>query len=67
MELFVCEHCGDNIGVYEPLVVCTSESTRTTSRAAEPSLKATDSGYCHRDCYAAWEADLAPHASDGIA
>jgi hypothetical protein len=60
MDLFLCEHCGEQIGVYEPLVICAEESARTTSRAAEPDLRADDGdGYCHRDCYAAWEDEQA--------
>jgi hypothetical protein len=50
MENFVCEACGDSIGVYEPLVMRTSESERTTSRAAEPHLQARDGAYFHREC-----------------
>jgi hypothetical protein len=53
MESFVCEGCGDVIGVYEPLVAHSAESARTTSRAAEPALEATAAAYYHRDCYAA--------------
>lgn len=53
MELFVCDDCGDVIGIYEPLVARDNESTRTTSRAAEPDLEATAAVYYHRECYAA--------------
>ena len=59
-EPFVCERCGEQIGVYEPLVMYTVEGTRTTSRAAEPYLLADEDCYYHRDCYAAWAADQAP-------
>lgn len=52
MERFQCEGCGDVIGVYEPLVVCSGRSTRTTSRAAEPDLRGSDGAHYHRDCHA---------------
>lgn len=51
MERLLCEVCGDVIGVYEPLVVRTSNSERTTSRAAEPELRARDGAYFHRECH----------------
>ena len=52
-EAFRCKQCGDVIGVYEPLVVCTEDVARTTSRAAEPSCTPADSTHYHRDCYTA--------------
>jgi hypothetical protein len=51
VERFQCKGCGDVIGVYEPLVVCGVQSTRTTSRAAEPDLRGSDGAHYHRDCY----------------
>jgi hypothetical protein len=30
-----CRHCGDVIGVYEPMIVITDGRARSTSRAAE--------------------------------
>jgi hypothetical protein len=33
-----CAHCGDRIGVYEPVVVIFADSSRTTSLANEPQL-----------------------------
>jgi hypothetical protein len=33
-----CAHCGDRIGVYEPVVVIAPDSSRTTSLANEPQL-----------------------------
>lgn len=50
MERFLCEACGDVIGVYEPLVMLTVEDERATSRAAEPELHASDGAYFHRGC-----------------
>jgi hypothetical protein len=46
-----CEHCGDVIGVYEPLVVRSHGEARESSRAAEPDLPA-DGHYFHGACYA---------------
>jgi hypothetical protein len=60
MERFLCERCGDMIGVYEPLVMCNHDTVRSTSRAAEPELQAADNAYYHRDCYAASESGQAP-------
>ncbi len=51
MERLLCEVCGDLIGVYEPLVMRTTESERATSRAAEPELRARDGVYFHRECH----------------
>jgi hypothetical protein len=53
MGLFVCEDCGDVIGVYEPLVLEDGEVARTTSRAAEPDLRASATTHYHRECYGA--------------
>lgn len=50
MERFLCEVCGDVIGVYEPLVMRTIYDERATSRAAEPQLRASDGTYFHREC-----------------
>ena len=33
-----CAHCGDRIGVYEPVVVIAGEGPRITSLANEPQL-----------------------------
>jgi len=50
LDFIRCEVCGEVIGVYEPLVVYDGDSGRTTSRAAEPDLRAGAAGYSHRDC-----------------
>lgn len=34
----MCAHCGDRIGIYEPVVVIAVDSSRTTSLANEPQL-----------------------------
>jgi hypothetical protein len=47
-----CAHCGDVIGMYEPLVVIEDGAARQTSCAAEPPLLAGAHGDCyHRDCH----------------
>jgi hypothetical protein len=51
MEFFRCQGCGAVIGVYEPLVVYDGSGAHTTSRAAEPDLRAGAAAYYHRDCY----------------
>jgi hypothetical protein len=53
MEPFRCRQCGGVIGVYEPLVAGGEQGARTTSRAAEPGLRAGAAACYHRDCYAA--------------
>jgi hypothetical protein len=53
METFRCTRCGEVIGVYEPLVVRTELGARSTSRAAEPEMKAAGATHFHRACYAA--------------
>jgi hypothetical protein len=60
MEPFLCEDCGDLIGVYEPLVVRNRDGMRITSRAVGPGLWPANRAYSHRDCYAAHEAAQAP-------
>ena len=46
-----CRHCGEVIGVYEPMIVLREGRPRRTSRAAEAT--SSTSGECyHEDCYA---------------
>jgi hypothetical protein len=47
-----CEHCGDVIGVYEPLMLRAAGEVRETSRAAEPDLPAAGAQHYHLECYA---------------
>ena len=47
-----CEHCGDVIGIYEPLIVLTDREARETSRAADPDLHTSHGEHYHRACYA---------------
>jgi hypothetical protein len=46
-----CHHCGDVIGVYEPLVLETAAGRRDTSQAADPSAFWSDRPGYHRACY----------------
>ena len=48
-----CGHCGDVIGVYEPMVLTGDDGERETSLAIEPSLCATMDPCYHRACYVA--------------
>ena len=52
-ETLRCEHCGDVIGVYEPLIVRSGDDVRETSRAAEPELPLPRAQHYHRECFAA--------------
>ena len=46
-----CQHCGDRIGVYEPLIVLLDGRARETSRAAEPGLAILEGESYHRGCW----------------
>jgi hypothetical protein len=48
-----CAHCGDVIGVYEPLLEVVGDALeRETSRAAEPDLSlAGGAAWYHAGCY----------------
>ena len=48
-----CHHCGDVIGVYEPLVTLADGQPRETSRALDPSAGDSRAGgaHYHRACY----------------
>ena len=50
-----CRHCGDVIGVYEPIVVREGGEFRETARAAEPGLPLVHGEHYHRACHAALE------------
>ncbi len=49
--LLRCAHCGDVIGVYEPLVTVMEGRPLTTSRLNHPELGADAPGCYHRDCF----------------
>jgi hypothetical protein len=47
-----CEHCGQRIGVYEPMVELQGDLTNRTSRAADPRLDSGGAGTVfHAACY----------------
>ena len=46
-----CRHCGDVIGVYEPMIVQCDGRVRGTSRAVEPNVGGDASECYHRACY----------------
>jgi hypothetical protein len=46
-----CGHCGDVIGVYEPLVEFVDGRARETSLGAEPFSDWTEGSCFHRDCF----------------
>jgi hypothetical protein len=48
-----CAHCGDVIGVYEPLILVGDGEIRETSLAAERDVVLARSAHYHRACYAA--------------
>jgi hypothetical protein len=50
-ELLRCHHCGDVIGVYEPLIALIDGQTHETSRAGAQDSAAVVEEYYHRDCY----------------
>lgn len=47
-----CEHCGNVIGVYEPMVMRTGDRDRTVSRATEPGWRVATGECYHRACFA---------------
>jgi hypothetical protein len=47
----LCPHCGEIIGVYEPLIVMAEFAQHETSITAEPHLFPTDDDCYHRRCY----------------
>ena len=47
-----CEHCGQRIGVYEPMVELQGDRANRTSRAADSRLDSTGAGRIfHAGCY----------------
>jgi hypothetical protein len=49
-----CAHCGDVIGVYEPLIALARDRARETSVAAEAVPADSNADYYHRVCYDAY-------------
>lgn len=57
----LCDHCGDVIGVYEPLVHVVGGNAWMTSRAAQPALSAGSPGTIyHVVCHALAAAGATP-------
>lgn len=50
-EALRCAHCGDVIGVYEPLIAIVDGCPREISRAAERELAEAASSCFHGACY----------------
>ena len=50
-NLIRCRHCGDVIGVYEPLVAVVGKVSRESSLAREPSLADGAMLRYHRCCH----------------
>jgi hypothetical protein len=50
-QVLRCAHCGDVIGVYEPLVIVDQAGMRLSSRAAEPGLVGDLAEHYHRSCH----------------
>jgi hypothetical protein len=49
-RLVRCAHCGEVLGVYEPIVVREGRGVRETSIAAEPELRASPASLYHARC-----------------
>ena len=47
-----CGHCGEVIGIYEPLVLAHEGLARATSVAGEPQIAAEPGERFHGTCYA---------------
>jgi len=47
----LCAHCGDVIGVYEPLIMIVEDVPVATSRAAVGVRMPLAESYYHRDCF----------------
>lgn len=45
-----CAHCGEVLGVYEPIAVRDGHGVRETSIAAEPELRSSQSSLYHARC-----------------
>ncbi len=46
-----CGHCGEVIGVYEPLVRLFDGRAHETSRVLEPEIAEREGRFYHRACY----------------
>jgi hypothetical protein len=52
-RLLRCHRCGDQIGVYEPLLTLVNGRAYETSRIADPQAAASFSECYHRECFKA--------------
>ena len=52
-----CHHCGDVIGVYEPLITLVDGRAHETSRALEPDTAGLVGDCYHRACIATRETE----------
>lgn len=59
-----CGHCGEVIGIYEPLVLAHEGLVRTTSVAGDPRIGAEPGQRFHRACY--YEIPAGSTAAAGI-
>jgi hypothetical protein len=50
-DVLRCAHCGEAIGVYEPLVVVTDVLSRESSIASDPAVRDIHGEHYHRGCY----------------
>jgi hypothetical protein len=50
-EMARCRHCGEVIGVYEPLITVTGGHAVTSSRALDPELTDRNGEHYHRACF----------------
>ncbi len=55
-----CDHCGDVIGVYEPLVRVLDGRAYESSRAREPACPTGGGEHYHRACYEGLSEDQPP-------
>lgn len=53
-----CSHCGEVIGVYEPLVVLVQGQARETSRLLEPLVGSHADVQYHRACFDRLDGDV---------
>lgn len=56
-KVLTCTHCGDVIGVYEPLILAGDGEVRETSLAAERYELSSRTVHYHRACYLARAAE----------
>lgn len=60
VEMLHCHHCGETIGVYEPLIAVVQGQPLETSRAANGHPDMMAAPCYHRDCFIRTEAQDLP-------